>query len=463
MPSIRIFFVSLILLIRTIYQIEIFINSNLIYSDFIPSNNIEDNHLRDKYRIIEEILKSMQSMVINKRPDCCDVIENRCEWNLSKNELNNTEEFIKEKIDLIHPFQLTSLEVYIFHKIYEENASHCLNERYLDFIIKSFVDNKQLFDSKYVHLFNDDNNFNVVFIDKNDDSYGFGSNKFGCCGLGHNNYVKTPQKILQLCGKSILQVFNGLSFCMGLTSDNGLFGWGDNSSGQLGLGYCSEENVFLKPTIIGFGLRYIMNVACGSAHTLVLTSNGMVHGWGNNTYGQIGCGKDEENIPIRHSIKLPKIKSIHCSFNQSFALTHKGNVYSWGENQFCVLGHKIEENDMKNEPKIIYNLSNIKSICSSGNNTYFLDNDGDIYFCGKYNDGMNSQSIPKQIYGLKKIKSIHSIVSYKILLPIGCLQDEHGIRPLYENKVLKISKFNTFREYFLRNYSLSHRTINFNV
>lgn len=37
-------------------------------------------------------------------------------------------------------------------------------------------------------------------------------------------------------------------------------------------------------------LVFVFQVACGYAHTLVLTDEGQVYVWGANSYGQLGIG-----------------------------------------------------------------------------------------------------------------------------------------------------------------------------
>ena len=60
---------------------------------------------------------------------------------------------------------------------------------------------------KAFHVFDDDEGLNVLFITSDDKVYGFGQNTFGCCGLGHNRVVNEPQVIPELCHKNIKQFF----------------------------------------------------------------------------------------------------------------------------------------------------------------------------------------------------------------------------------------------------------------
>lgn len=43
---------------------------------------------------------------------------------------------------------------------------------------------------------------------------------------------------------------------------------------------------------------YSFQVACGYAHTLVLTDEGQIYAWGANSYGQLGTGnKSNQSYP----------------------------------------------------------------------------------------------------------------------------------------------------------------------
>ena len=282
------------------------------------------------------------------------------------------------------------------------NNQTIINENIIESITDKYVENKELisidllkrfiicnnnninnFSIKFIHIFNDKNGFNVLFVTNEDKVFGFGSNQFGVCGLGPNKNVKDPQIIPELCDKNIQKFHNGLDFVFGMTIDKQFYGWGRNNFGQLVKPLLNDD--INKPNIINIDDKIINEINCGSMHTIMLTTDGMVYGWGSNYYGQIGCGKElGENISVITQLKtLIKIKSIHCSYYSSFALTDNGMVYSWGFNQWCRLGHELKQNECVFKPKII-NLLNITSICSSSANTYFLSNEGNIYFCGKY-------------------------------------------------------------------------------
>ena len=56
------------------------------------------------------------------------------------------------------------------------------------------------------------------------------------------------------------------------------YGWGNASSGRLGLGSAAAT---FAPQRVPFKLS-IIQVACGEAHSMALTLGGFVHAWGDN-------------------------------------------------------------------------------------------------------------------------------------------------------------------------------------
>lgn len=79
-----------------------------------------------------------------------------------------------------------------------------------------------------------------------------------------------------------------------LVSDGQFFTWGQNSYGQLGLGKeCpSQASPQRVKSLDGIPLA---QVAAGGAHSFALSLSGAVFGWGKNSSGQLGLS-DERGI-----------------------------------------------------------------------------------------------------------------------------------------------------------------------
>ena len=141
----------------------------------------------------------------------------------------------------------------------------------------------------------------------------------------YNEYVWTPVQVMegQAASKGyylseIMSISAGDGHVMALRSDGSLFGWGDNTYGQLGTGLddtlVRSDNsdlgatfTYRVPVRVKLGntqgdpatqsaaemkgyLVNVMTVAAGGNHTLALLSNGTVVAFGENTFGQTGNG-----------------------------------------------------------------------------------------------------------------------------------------------------------------------------
>ena len=317
---------------------------------------------------------------------------------------------------------------------------------------------------KFFYIFNDKNGYNVLFITSDDKVYGFGANNFSGCGLGHNTVVDEPQVIQELCDKNINQFFIGETFVLALSSDQQLYGWGQNDCGQLAREYVNDATEYLKPQVITIENETITVVSCGSAHTLALTSKGNVYGWGSNIKGQVGCGQEPgESIPkplLLKGFENVSIKSIYCSYFRSYALTTDGLVYGWGFNdKWCDLGngHDINYDQCVYEPKLI-DISNVKSVGLSTYNTYFLTNEGLIYFCG-----YNNQKTPTLLQSEMKFFSLHFVDNnlidpYQYRIAISTAVSEDGIHFCEYNSIKKIENKSLF-EFFWENYKTCYKTL----
>ena len=316
---------------------------------------------------------------------------------------------------------------------------------------------------KIFHVFDDEKGYNVLFITSDDKVFGFGSNCFGCCGLGHNSVVNEPQIIPELCHKNIKQFFIGYNFILALNIENKVYGWGMNDLGQCGRETINSENEYLLPSLIDFNTENVIQISCGAYHSLGLTSSGRLFGWGRNRFGQVGCGKEQgENILKPYLLTYfdeRSVKPIYSSNRHSFALTSDGFVYSWGVNEDCVLGHQIEIDECIFEPRLIH-ISNIISVCPSTCNTYFLTNKGYIYFCGKYysENLLSYQKTPKLIESEIKFSSLHSIPLYQKFKVISSGINENDIYSIYHNNIFKVQQQKIF-SFYLDVHRLSYKTL----
>jgi alpha-tubulin suppressor-like RCC1 family protein len=158
----------------------------------------------------------------------------------------------------------------------------------------------------------------------------------------NDNSIIESMIVKELCNKNIIDLSYGFSHYIARTYDNKFYCWGNNYFGQLGFG-SEDQNEFHKniPKLNNFLSDLNINaIKCGVNHSLALTQSGEVYGWGCNEFGQIGCGDNNVKVmPTKVTgLNENKIKMISCGENHSLALTESGCVYSWGDNSRGALG-----------------------------------------------------------------------------------------------------------------------------
>ena len=207
----------------------------------------------------------------------------------------------------------------------------------------------------------------------------------------------------------------GRDHTVALQNNGALVSWGDDTSGQLGLGRQLQSATPLPV----FGLDGATMVAAGDRHTLVLMKDGTVKAWGYNQYGQLGDGSTtDRSTPVQVS-GLKGVKSIAAAFWHSFALKDDGTVWAWGYGTTGQLG--LGYIAYPNTPVQVPGISGVIAISTNWGHTLALKQDGSVWAWGfnqngQLGDGSTLDRLsPVQVPGLTGIKAIaagywHSVV-----------------------------------------------------
>jgi hypothetical protein len=174
--------------------------------------------------------------------------------------------------------------------------------------------------------------YHTIVLTDSGDVYSFGHNVYGECGNnGFNSYQLTPFKINGFNGHKIIGISCGKHHSLALTESGHVFGWGQNTGGQLGIG--SNNNQSIPTKIISIDKIFINKISCGQSHSLLLSNDGHIYAFGDNSCGQIGNGnKTNQNIPIK-IVKSVKFIDIVCDSqsNISMGLSQNNYCYVWGD------------------------------------------------------------------------------------------------------------------------------------
>jgi alpha-tubulin suppressor-like RCC1 family protein len=222
----------------------------------------------------------------------------------------------------------------------------------------------------------------------------WGSNERGQLGDGSTKLSTTPKKLAALANMRITDIAAGAFCTFAVTAEGGLFAWGSNEYGQLGVGSVgwSDEknkdsldfdtgNLSQKQKEMDAASRqrrvlpqlvehlrdvFIFSVSPGATHTIALTSDGSLWAWGSNEYGQLGQGDQTSRpdpTPIA-ALAAARIMAIAVADYHNIALEDTGVVWAWGFNTNGQLGTR--DNAIRKLPCVVSALSgaNITSIAT---------------------------------------------------------------------------------------------------
>jgi len=161
--------------------------------------------------------------------------------------------------------------------------------------------------------------------------------------LGNNTIISYSSPVLIANNVRSFSIFDAEEVGSGANSyayidlDNNAYMWGQNSVGELGNGDLTFRS---SPTLISGNLKFL-KIVSNSGATLGLTTNNDLYGWGNNNTFALGGGYSNTvkfSSPVLISSGL-KFRDFFISINMAvYAITREGVMYAWGQNSFGELG-----------------------------------------------------------------------------------------------------------------------------
>lgn len=236
----------------------------------------------------------------------------------------------------------------------------------------------------------------TLFLDSEGIVYACGDNKMGQCGTNQQSVhtLTSPARILFKENKPIVKVACGAEFSMILDEDGRLYSFGHPEYGQLGHNF--EGKYFTSGNKYAFHCEYaprrimtyieknreghvmpvddveIIDVACGTNHTLAVDKHNRCYSWGFAGYHRLGHSETKNEL-VPRSIKLfdaPKSTGrgaarVWAGAQHSLALDLNGLLYFWGQNK--------SSGEATMYPKNVQDLCGCKiKDCSSGNRSIFV-------------------------------------------------------------------------------------------
>ena len=161
--------------------------------------------------------------------------------------------------------------------------------------------------------------------------YTWGRGDDGRLGHGDNGWKYVPRICQSLTGQVVTQVTCGSYHTAAVTGNGDLWTWGGGMYGKLGHG--NEAGCSTPKRVEGLAGLVVAQIACGSRHTTVVTSQGALYSWGDKENGVAGHGEVEghqytprlvERLAGKRVVQLSA-----CGFHTG-CLTDALELYTWG-------------------------------------------------------------------------------------------------------------------------------------
>jgi hypothetical protein len=146
-------------------------------------------------------------------------------------------------------------------------------------------------------------------------------------------------------GEFVTQVAVGSRHMFSLSREGRVFSWGNGEYGRCGNG--KKKQLLPEPVALLEDKR-VVQVASGHQHGLAVTAEGGVWVWGKNDAGQLGVGgsvlmdlNTMEEFPLLLEVEAERkhewdgqVAAVAAGGNHSLAMMRDGRVFQWGQRTF---------------------------------------------------------------------------------------------------------------------------------
>ncbi|KAJ0702589.1 putative chromatin regulator PHD family [Helianthus annuus] len=122
-----------------------------------------------------------------------------------------------------------------------------------------------------------------------------------------------------------------------------VFLWGEITTDGHGGSNAKIDSLFPK-ALESAVLLDVQNIACGARHAALVTKQGEIFSWGEESGGRLGHGVDSDvsHPKLIDSLSNANIELVACGEYHTCAVTLSGELYTWGDGHFGILGHGNE-------------------------------------------------------------------------------------------------------------------------
>jgi len=220
-------------------------------------------------------------------------------------------------------------------------------------------------------------------------------------GLPDMVKITAPQK-----GSDIEWHHAGLSLddhTCAVQHNNTLWCWGANGNGQLGQDGQSVALDRGRPNRIVVGSTLFSFVATGRDYTCALDTQGGLWCWGRNDSGQLGLGDTTDRSAPAQQPMLSKVQSLGIGYDHACAVSTERSVSCWGSNSDGQLGDGGPILVSKDTPQPTSGVAKYQAVGAGRAFSCALDENGNLWCWGKNSQGQlgvgdtNARKVPTQL------------------------------------------------------------------
>uniref|UniRef100_W5LW55 RCC1 like n=1 Tax=Lepisosteus oculatus TaxID=7918 RepID=W5LW55_LEPOC len=186
----------------------------------------------------------------------------------------------------------------------------------------------------------------------------------------------------------VLQVACGRAHSLVLTDNEGVFSLGNNAYGQCGRKVVQDEvysGSHVVHRIQGFDSR-VIQVACGQDHSLFLTEDGQVHACGWGADGQTGLGHhavSPQPARVCGELEGVRVRQVTSYGDCSLAVSQDGELFGWGNSEYLQLSAVTEATQINAPQRLpLPGVGQVQQAACGGTQVAVLNEKGEVFIWG---------------------------------------------------------------------------------
>ncbi|CAF1394170.1 unnamed protein product [Adineta ricciae] len=232
----------------------------------------------------------------------------------------------------------------------------------------------------------------TIIVTETGRAFAFGDNTSGQLGLGHTDKIEKVSciKSLKFTGtdERIVLAACGRESSLVATNHGALYAFGSNIRSQLGFNTSDPASIQSQPKKIDRFKNKIVwkQISMGAEHACALNEDGVVYVWGANDDGQCGQPRKDDEIKVPKELRLDhSVTAISCGNYHTALVSKDGKLFVFGNNDDRQLGRSVPDSAVG--PLQVSFTHKVKDVACGHQHTVVLTENGEVYSCGRNDRG----------------------------------------------------------------------------